>query len=338
MVTSDTAKPSLFLNRAGRSRHRGCATHPRSSSGVPDAPACAASHLCHSSSGRGADCARRKCWVTPISPPPRSIPESVVSACATFTVRPTARLGPSGRTRRRHRSALGPFLGTSLTGGPRQADRALRTAGEVRRRPGGRGLRATSSRPTLRATGRSALSTQSRSSILSGALRSRRTRSPASRARSSMNFARSTVPRSVRSKARDLEQAIATLESKNRRAPTDAELAEALGVTEAQLRATLSQVSLAGVAALDEMLASGGPGESFTIGDSIADPEEGPMGIFEAKEMRETLAESIRRMPSGNDLSSRSTTSRGSRSQRSAGFSVSRRAACARSTPRPSCS
>ena len=105
------------------------------------------------------------------------------------------------------------------------------------------------------------------------------------------------VPRSVRSKARDLEQAIATLESKNLRAPTDAEVAEVLGVTGDQLRATLSQISLAGVAALDEMLVSGGPGESFTLGDSIADPEEGPMGIFEAKEMRETLAESIRRMP-----------------------------------------
>ena len=70
-----------------------------------------------------------------------------------------------------------------------------------------------------------------------------------------------------------------------------------MGVTEAQLRATLSQISLAGVAAFDEMLASGGPGESFTLGDCIADPEEGPMGIFEAKEMRGTLAESIRRMP-----------------------------------------
>jgi len=110
------------------------------------------------------------------------------------------------------------------------------------------------------------------------------------------------VPRSVRAKARNLEQAIATFESENRRAPTDAEVAEALGVTEAQLRATLSQISLAGVGALDEMLASGGPGESFTLGDTIADPEDGPMGIVEAKEMRETLAESIRRMPNRERL------------------------------------
>jgi RNA polymerase sigma factor for flagellar operon FliA len=105
------------------------------------------------------------------------------------------------------------------------------------------------------------------------------------------------VPRSVRAKARNLEQAIATLEPKNCRAPTDAEVAEALGMTEAQLLATLGQISLAGVAALDEMPASWGSGESFTLGYTIADPEEGPMGVFEAKEMGNTLTDSIRRMP-----------------------------------------
>jgi len=105
------------------------------------------------------------------------------------------------------------------------------------------------------------------------------------------------VPRSVRSKARNLEQAIAKLEFKNRRAPTDEEVADELGITEDQFRATLSQISLAGVAALDEMLAGGEPGDSITLGDTIADPTDGPMGVFEAKEMREALADSIRRMP-----------------------------------------
>lgn len=45
------------------------------------------------------------------------------------------------------------------------------------------------------------------------------------------------------------------------------------------------------------MLASWGSGESFTLGDTIADPEEGPMGVFEARDMRNTLTDSIRRMP-----------------------------------------
>jgi len=45
------------------------------------------------------------------------------------------------------------------------------------------------------------------------------------------------------------------------------------------------------------MLAGGEPGDSITLGDTIADPTDGPMGVFEAKEMREALADSIRRMP-----------------------------------------
>src|SRR6266498_5688332 len=46
------------------------------------------------------------------------------------------------------------------------------------------------------------------------------------------------VPRSVRSKARALEKAYATLEAKFHRTPSDAELAEELGVSDAQLQQT----------------------------------------------------------------------------------------------------
>lgn len=105
------------------------------------------------------------------------------------------------------------------------------------------------------------------------------------------------VPRSVRSKARNLERAMAKLESENHRAPTDKEVAEEMGVTEAQLQTTLSQISFVGVAALDEMLSGGDRGESITLGDTVADSSEGPMGVFEVEEMRQILAESINRMP-----------------------------------------
>ena len=105
------------------------------------------------------------------------------------------------------------------------------------------------------------------------------------------------VPRSVRSKARNLERAMAKLESENHRAPTDKEVAEEMGVTEAQLQTTLSQISFVGVAALDEMLSGGERGESVTLGDTVADSREGPMGVYEVEEMRQILAESINRMP-----------------------------------------
>jgi RNA polymerase sigma factor for flagellar operon FliA len=59
----------------------------------------------------------------------------------------------------------------------------------------------------------------------------------------------------------------------------------------------LSQISFVGVAALDEMLAGGDRGESVTLGDTVADSGDGPMGVYEVEEMRQILAGSINRMP-----------------------------------------
>ena len=105
------------------------------------------------------------------------------------------------------------------------------------------------------------------------------------------------VPRSVRSKARSLERAYSELEAQNHRAPTDEEVADKLGFTEQQFQTTLSQISFVGVAALDEMLAGGDRGESVTLGDTVADTSDGPMGVYEVEEMRQILADSINRMP-----------------------------------------
>lgn len=105
------------------------------------------------------------------------------------------------------------------------------------------------------------------------------------------------VPRSVRSKARTVERAMAKLESEHHRTPTDDEVAEEMGVTPDQLQTMLSQISFVGVAALDEMLSAGDRGESVTLGDTVADSGAGPMGVYEVEEMRQILAESINRMP-----------------------------------------
>jgi RNA polymerase sigma factor for flagellar operon FliA len=105
------------------------------------------------------------------------------------------------------------------------------------------------------------------------------------------------VPRSVRMKARAIEQAYAKLESQQGRSPSDAELASGLGMTETQLQSTLSQISFVGLAALDEILLVGGDrGESLTLGDTVADAGEGPMAAYEVEEMRHMLADAINRM------------------------------------------
>ncbi|HEV8298904.1 MAG TPA: RNA polymerase sigma factor WhiG [Acidimicrobiales bacterium] len=106
------------------------------------------------------------------------------------------------------------------------------------------------------------------------------------------------VPRSIRAKARALEKAFAKLEGRFHRSPTDEELASELGLSEEQFQALLGQLSFVGLVALDELLSvSGERGESMTLGDTIPDGSEGPVGAYEVEEMRQLLAESINRMP-----------------------------------------
>jgi RNA polymerase sigma factor for flagellar operon FliA len=105
------------------------------------------------------------------------------------------------------------------------------------------------------------------------------------------------VPRSVRSKARTLEQAFANLEARLKRAPTDAELAEELDVSEAELQAMLGQISFTGLVALDELLGGSDRGESTTLGDTLTDGLDGPLAAYEVTEVRERLADAIRSLP-----------------------------------------
>ena len=106
------------------------------------------------------------------------------------------------------------------------------------------------------------------------------------------------VPRSVRAKARSLEKAYAKLEAQLHRTPSDAELATELGISDDQFQTTLSQISFIGLVALDEMLSVGGDrGESLSLGDTVADPTDGPVAAYEVEEMRQILADAINRMP-----------------------------------------
>ncbi len=105
------------------------------------------------------------------------------------------------------------------------------------------------------------------------------------------------VPRSVRAKARSVEKAYAKLEASLLRTPTDAEVANEMGISEPELHAVFQQVSFVGLIALDEMLSvSGERGETTTLGDTIADKGDGPMQAFEAEETKEVLADAINRL------------------------------------------
>jgi RNA polymerase sigma factor FliA len=112
------------------------------------------------------------------------------------------------------------------------------------------------------------------------------------------------VPRSVRSRARDIERAIAELEAKLARVPTDEEIAAKLGLTEEELDESLSEISRSSIAALDELWTiSGSSGDQVALIDTIEDPEApDPQGSLSQTELREAIADAIARLPEREKL------------------------------------
>jgi RNA polymerase sigma factor FliA len=111
------------------------------------------------------------------------------------------------------------------------------------------------------------------------------------------------VPRSVRTRARQIERAIAVLEKELMRAPTDAEIATKLGLTGAELEESLHEISRSSVAALDELWSPSGGGDQIALIDTIED-ESGPdpETTFEQAEVKEALAEAISILPEREKL------------------------------------
>ena len=107
------------------------------------------------------------------------------------------------------------------------------------------------------------------------------------------------VPRSVRSKARAVEQAVTHLETTLRRTPTEAEVAEELQMSSADFHAAMRKISSVGVMALDELLrgGSGDRTDRSTLGESLPDRSFGPVDTFEAKESKQALLTAVAAMP-----------------------------------------
>ena len=112
------------------------------------------------------------------------------------------------------------------------------------------------------------------------------------------------VPRSIRARARDIERAIAELEARLGRAPTDEEIAGKLGVSQDELADSLTDISRSSIAALDELwTVSSTGGDQIALIDTIEDtqgPE--PQSALAETEMKEAIAEAIARLPEREKL------------------------------------
>ncbi len=111
------------------------------------------------------------------------------------------------------------------------------------------------------------------------------------------------VPRSVRSRAREIERAIRALEASLARAPTDEEIADKVGITTDELEESLIDISRTSIAALDELWSTSGEGDQVSLLDTLEDPGSiKPSEALDETEMREALAEAISRLPEREKL------------------------------------
>jgi RNA polymerase sigma factor FliA len=111
------------------------------------------------------------------------------------------------------------------------------------------------------------------------------------------------VPRSVRSRAREIERAIAELEARLGRAPTDEEIAGKIGISVDELEESLTDISRSSIAALDELWSATGEGDQVSLLDTIEDTSgPRPAEALDETELREALADAIARLPEREKL------------------------------------
>lgn len=103
------------------------------------------------------------------------------------------------------------------------------------------------------------------------------------------------IPRSIRSRARDIDRAYAELEAKLHRSPNDVEVAAHLEISLSELHSIMSRLASTNVMALDEMTSTGADrSETVALLDTIQDSRaEDPAGTMEAEEMKYVLARAI---------------------------------------------
>jgi len=111
------------------------------------------------------------------------------------------------------------------------------------------------------------------------------------------------VPRSVRGRARDIERAIADLEARLGRAPTDEEIAEKLGVSHDELEESLGEISRSSVVALDELWTVSSGGDPVSLIDTIEDTQgPNPQAALAETELKEAIGEALARLPEREKL------------------------------------
>lgn len=106
------------------------------------------------------------------------------------------------------------------------------------------------------------------------------------------------VPRSVRQKARQVEESVRKLESSLGRPATDKEIAKDMGMSPKDFEKMMMKISGTSILSLNEVWYSGDENDKISISDSIESPQSlNPDTIVEKDEIKRVIVEAINELP-----------------------------------------
>jgi RNA polymerase sigma factor FliA len=106
------------------------------------------------------------------------------------------------------------------------------------------------------------------------------------------------VPRSVRQKTKEIEEAVVSLEAKLGRPASDQEIASSLGVSEDEFLKTMLKISSTSVLSLNDVWYSGDETDKISIGESIESPSSmNPDATVEREEVKRVIVQAINELP-----------------------------------------
>jgi RNA polymerase sigma factor for flagellar operon FliA len=106
------------------------------------------------------------------------------------------------------------------------------------------------------------------------------------------------VPRSVRQKTKEIEEAVVGLEAKLGRPASDSEIAGSLGLSEDELLKTMLKISGTSVLSLNDVWYSGDESDKISIGESIESPSSlNPDAAVEREEIKRVIVQAINELP-----------------------------------------
>jgi RNA polymerase sigma factor for flagellar operon FliA len=106
------------------------------------------------------------------------------------------------------------------------------------------------------------------------------------------------VPRSIRQKTKEVEETIGALEAQLGRTASDQEIADSLGMSEAEYLKTIMKISGTSILSLNDVWFSGDENDKVSIGDSIESPASlNPDVIVEKEEIRRVIENAIKELP-----------------------------------------